>query len=264
MLAPTAVYAFGHLLRGLRLAVLLHDPVVGARRVLAVHLFTAGIGLLMPYRLGDVVRVRATGVLVGSTSRALVAVVLERLLDVGVVLGLSLFAAATAGGSMTRFAPLLVLSGVFVLLTAAAVTVLPAYLRALSLYVVRRPDAPGGEGLLGALERLLHVLDEAPHLLRRRTPMLVLLTALVWVAELTALGLAVPALGQDPVRLSRGLVSFLSSLSSDSVALLPQPSQSPLYRAVLLVPLLLASSVSGVVLVRRLLPRLAWRGMPSW
>lgn len=264
LLAAALVYALGHLLRALRLAVLVHDPVVGARQILAVHLFSAGTGLLLPFRLGDVVRIRATAVLVGSTTRGVVAVVVERLLDVAVVLGLTLVAAGAAGGSLRALAPLLALSTVFVLLAAAALTVMPAYLRALSLYIVRRPDAPGGERLLTVLERALLVVDQAPQLVRRRTSTLVLLTALVWIAELSALGLAVPALGQDPVRLSQGLLSFLSSLSSGSIALLPEPGQSPLYRAVLLVPLLWASAVCGVLIARRLLPRLARERRPSW
>lgn len=264
VLAAAAVYAVGHLLRGLRLVVLLHDSRVGARRILSVHLFTAGLALLLPFRLGDLPRIRATGVLVGNMSRGLVAVVLERLLDVAVVLSLGLVATVTAGGSMTAFAPVLIFSTIFVVSAVAALTLLPAYLRALSLYIVRRPQAPGGERLLEVLDRMLHIVDQAPHLLRRRTSTLVLLTTLIWMAELSALGIAVPALGGDPVQLARGLLSFLSSLSSGSVALASQPGQSPPYRTVLLVPLLWASAVSGMLLARQMLPRLIRPGRSSW
>lgn len=281
LVAAAAVYALGHLLRGLRLAVLLNDPVVGARRILAVHLLTAGLSLLLPFKLGDLVRMRITGVLVASTARGVVATVLERSLDVGVVLAIAVVATATSDEVVGLVTPLLVLSGAFVVATVAAVTVVPDYLRALSLYLVRRPAAPGGLRLLAGVERVMVVLDEVPRLLRRRTPTLVVLTGLVWSAELGALALALPALGGDLVRLSGALATFLSSLSSGAIALFPGGSEQALgtwppgdmleglafeqYRTVLLVPLLWASVAAGVALRTRLLtPLRRARRRPTW
>lgn len=264
LVAAAAVYAFGHLVRGLRLAVLLNDPVVGVRRIMAAHLLTSGLGLLLPFRLGDLVRMRVTGVLVGSTTRGVVAIVLERSLDLGVVLGITVVAAATAPGTVHLLTPLLVVTGLFLGVSVAAVTVVPDYLQAMSLYLVRRPAAPGGARLVAVMEQVMVVLAEAPRLMRRRTPTLVVLTGLVWMAELLALRLAVPVLADDVVRLTGVLAAFLSSLSSGTVALLPgslqraltkppllgalDPDQVSTYRAVLVVPLLWASAVAGVLL----------------
>lgn len=281
LLAASLVYSLGHMVRGLRLAVLLNDPVVGLRRILMVHMLTSGVGLLLPFKLGDLVRMRITGVLVGSATRGVVAVVLERSLDVGVVLTISVVATASSNGAIHLLTPLLIVSAVFVVATIAAVTVVPDYLSSLSLYLVRRPAVPGGVRLIAGLERILVVLDEAPRLLRRRTPTLVVLTGLVWLAELVALGLAVPVLAHDLVRLSSALASFLSSLSSGSVALLPGSLERALatpplleqlsdiqlqaYRTVLVVPLLWASACAGV-LVRRVILRRGWPGRrkPAW
>ncbi len=263
LLAAAAAYALGHLVRGLRLAVLLNDPVVGLRRVMCAHLLTSGVSLLLPFRLGDLFRMRLTGVLVGSTTRGVVAIVLERSLDLGVVLGISIVAAATAPGTVHLLTPLLVVTGLFLVTTISAITVIPVYLQAMSLYLVRRPAAPGGAALVAAMERIMVVLDEAPRLMRRRTPTLLVLTALVWLAELAALRLAVPVFADDLTRLTAVLASFLSSLSSGAVALLPgsleralarppllgvlDKSQVSTYRAVLVVPLLWASAVAGML-----------------
>lgn len=73
---------------------------------------------------------RLTGVLVGSTTRSVVAIVLERSLDLGVVLGISIVAAATAPGAVHLLTPLLVVTGVFLVATISAITVVPAYLQA--------------------------------------------------------------------------------------------------------------------------------------
>lgn len=273
--AAALVYAVGHLLRGLRLAVLLHDPQVGARRVLAAHVLTSGLGLLLPFKLGDLARMGVVGQLVGSGTRGVVVVWLERTLDVAVVLGLSLLAATAADGELVT--PLLVVSAGFVVLTVLAVTVLPDYLRALALYLVRRPAAPGGAGLVAFLARALVVLDEAPQLLRRRTPTLVVLTGLIWLAELAALRLSAPVLADDLLALSRALAGILSSLSSGSIALLPGTVEDAVavgaselsgddlarYRTVLLAPLLASSGIAGLLLLRgRWLP--TRRRAASW
>lgn len=280
LLTAAAVYSLGHLVRGLRLAILLKDPVVGVRRVMAAHLLTSGLSLLLPFRLGDLIRMRVTGVLVGSTTRGVVAIVLERLLDVGVVLGISIVAAATVSGTVYLLTPLLVLTGLFVVATIAAVTVVPDYLQALSLYLVRRPTVPGGTRLVASMERVMIVLKEAPRLMQRRTPTLVVLTALIWLAEFVALRLAMPVLADNVIRLTGVLASFLSSLSSGAVALLPgsldraltrppllsslDNSQVETYRTVLVVPLLWASAVAGVLIRPVLTGSRRLRRRPGW
>lgn len=281
LVAAAAVYVLGHLLRALRLAVLVKEPVVGTRGILSAHVLTSGLGLLLPFKLGDLVRMRVLGVLMGSTTRGAVAVILERSLDVGVIIAISLVAAATTAGSTPLVTPLLVVSVVFVLATVAAVTVVPDYLRAVSLHLVRRSDTPRHVRLVVALERVMVVLDEAPKLLRRRTATLVVLTGLVWLAELAALALAVPVLAADLARLSTALASFLSSLSSGAVALIPGALERALghgqvlagvdevrlegYRVVLVVPLIWGSALAGFLVRDVLLGRRATvRRQPAW
>ena len=43
LIGAMAVYALGHLVRGLRLSVLVSDPAVGATRILCAHVLTSGL-----------------------------------------------------------------------------------------------------------------------------------------------------------------------------------------------------------------------------
>lgn len=259
LVAAGLAYALNHALRALRLAVLVHDPLMSLRSVLRVHLLSVAVGLLTPFRLADLVRARLVGVFVMSTSRGIVVVWLERALDVAVVIGLLLLVQSGAS-SFEVWSPLLLLSVAFVLLTVALVTVVPEQLHAASLYLVRR-RGPGGLRLLRLMEQTLLVLAEAPNVLRRKTVSLVLLTVLVWSAELLALALAIPALADGPGRLATGLLTLLSDLASGVVAVAPgsgtglasgeaPPDAVTLYRFVVIAPLLAAGTFVGTRLFR--------------
>ena len=259
LLAAFVVYALNHALRALRLAVLVHGPLMRLRSVLRLHLLSAAAALLTPFRLGDLVRARLVGVFVASPSRGLVVVWLERALDVAVVIALLLVSRVGSGGAVELWSPLLLLSAGFVVVTVALVTVVPENLHAVSLHLVRR-RGPGGLRLLAAIERTLLVLAEAPHVLRRKTLTLVLLTVLIWSAELLTLALVVPALAESPQLLATGLLTLLSELASGAVAVLPgsggELAADPdtagagvLYRFVVVFSLLAAGAVAGAVLL---------------
>lgn len=259
LLVASVVYALNHALRALRLAVLVHDPLMRLRSVLRLHLLSAAAALLTPFRLGDLVRVRLVGVFVASPSRGLVVVWLERALDVAVIVVLLLVSRVGSGGALELWSPLLLLSAAFVAVTVLLVTVVPENLHALSLHLVRR-SGPGEIRVLAAIERTLLVLTEAPRVLRRRTLTLLLLTVLVWSAELLTLALVVPALADSPQRLAAGLLTLLSELASGAIAVAPgsggdladvpgAKGTGALYLFVVIFSLLAAGAVAGAVLV---------------
>lgn len=277
LLAAVAAYAAGHLLRGVRLAMLLHHPTLGARRVLGVHVLSAALSLLIPFKLGELVRIRLLGSLTGSGVRGLVVVWLERTLDVAVVGLLALVLLADPGADAGRYSALLALSVAFVLVTVCLITVVPENVRSGILYLVRRPAAPGGVRLVRALARLADVLEEAPRLLTRRTPTLLLVTALIWSAEALALGLAVPGLREDTLQLAGGLLSYLSQVSSGAAAIGSEgfsrglaldgaatTAQLELYRFVVVVPLVLAGAVAAVALSAEHRRRNPVKGRRRW
>jgi len=260
ILAAAALYAGSHALRLLRLALLVHRPGLPTRRVALIHLYTSALGLLIPFKLNELIRIRELGVACGSWRTGLVAVWLERTLDAAVLAALLLLALLGDPGSAADLAPVLLAVGGFVALTLILAFVAPGNMRGLMLHLVRRP---GGERSVQALRFLrgaLTTLKDAPALVRGRLPTLVLLSIGVWIAELMTLSVAVSGLDLTLSRLSAATLAVLSGVSFEAPALVSASADglrdalqrvnsagaAPAYRAVLVLPLAVAGALAAV------------------
>lgn len=258
-LAAGAVYGLSHLVRFLRLVVLLRNPALRLRRVLQVHLMTAGLSVLVPFKLGDLVRIREVGVVVGDWRTGLLAVWLERALDAAVLAVLVLVATIGASDALHLLQPLLILGSVFVVATAVAIAVLPENIRALMLHIVRRPFGEGSVPVLRALRGTLDTLHAAPGLLRGRVLTLLLLTALIWGMEVLVVALAIPEAAGGVAELTRAMLSLISGVSAGAAPIftgsedrliealrdLGATGAVGVYRLVLVLPLLVAGAAAA-------------------
>lgn len=259
-LAASAVYVLSHLVRVLRLVVLLRNPALRLRRVLQVHLMTAGLGVLLPFKLGDLVRIREVGVAAGSWRTGLLAVWLERALDAAVLAVLVLITAVGVSESLSLLTPFLIVLTVFVVATAAAIAILPENIRALMLHIVRRPFGERSVPVLRALRGTLDTLHEAPGLLRGRVLTLLLLSVMIWGLEIAVVSIAVPGVTEGVSELSTAMLSLLSGVSSGAPPISPASSDRLVealtefgtapdvgaYRLVLLLPMLLAGAAAAI------------------
>ena len=267
VVAGTCVYTLGHVFRFLRLALLTYRGGVRLRRVLQVHLLTAGLAVMLPFKLSDLVRVRGVGVVLDDVRAGIVTVWLERALDAAVLTVLIGVCAAAVPGSLELLTPLLVVLCVFVALTAVLLTIVPPNLRLVMLHVLRREGSERDVKALVALRQVLATIRPAPDLLRGRAATLVLLSVLIWGAEVAAVSVAVPGIGAELSQLSTGLLSLLSSVSSGATALFPSSGERlsealvrvgtgsgdvSAYRAVLTITPLIAGTIGGVAYLRRL------------
>ncbi len=221
LLAAAGAYALSHVARLVRLAVLIAHPGLRLRRVAQVHLLSSGLSLLLPFKLGELVRIREVGVITGRLRRGILAVWLERALDACFLLILVLLIAVDVPDALDPLTPLLVVMTAFVSITVVLITVLPENLRWLMLHIVRRPFGERSVPALRLLRATLATLHEAPAMLRGRLPTLVLLSAVIWTCEVIAVSIAIPGAGAGLSDLSSALLSLLSSISSGATALMP-------------------------------------------
>ncbi len=192
-LAAAATYLLAHLVRGMRLFLLLYDGRVQVRGVVGTHLVAAAVSHAIPFKLGEIYRVVAVGGLLRRWSRAVMAVWSERLFDVLVLMALVAGLAAierAPGFDPTAF---LVLGAVFLFLSGFVFLVLPESLHLLIRYVVTRHNSRGSLRLLELSERLLAVVARASRVLRTRWATVTWLSLAIWGLELCALALATRA-----------------------------------------------------------------------
>jgi hypothetical protein len=258
-LGAAALYALAHLLRILRLALLVHRPGLRTRRVALVHLFSAGLGLLLPFKLNELVRIREVGRLCGSWRTGLVAVWLERALDAAVLTVLLTVALIGNRDLVDEITSVLLVLGGFVALTVLLVTVLPDNLRGLMLHLVRRPGGERSVRLLTVLRGALATLGGGPALLRGRLPTLLLLSLAIWLMELLVVAVAVRGIDVTLAEVSAASLGVLSGVSFAVTALAPGSADGlmdaldglgpvadvDLYRLALVLPLLLAGAAAG-------------------
>lgn len=210
----TIVYLGGHLLRILRLALLVGSWRVGLRTIGSFHLMSVAVSLIAPLKLGEVYRVIELSNIAGNAVRAIIIVWWERVFDVTAILLLLLVALSLSSGSVApEFHVVALLALAFVLVTGIVVALVPENLRRLSVFIIRRYDSPKTVPLLQILDVARRSIAEAPGVVRRKTASLATLTLLIWLCEAVCFAILFPTLRSTFETTLHALLAFLSTIT---------------------------------------------------
>lgn len=222
-----ALYMAAHVVRALRLGVLIDDDRVGVRSMFIAHTFAAGVSLLIPFKLGELYRVIEIDRVIRNASepptggwqpaaRALLMVWIERVLDLVTLAAALVMAIAMrssgAPGLWSGFSPALLLAGAVVLATLAIFFVLPDNIESVKLYIIRRYNAPWTVGLVRTFSAVYDAIGQTPAVLERRGVTLIFLTLIVWALEVAGLSLFLPATIDTPATVLSAVGFFVSKL----------------------------------------------------
>jgi hypothetical protein len=223
-LAVTAglLYLVAHLLRAVRLAMLLLFERPSIRMLLSVHFATAWLSAAIPFKLGEATRVAGLMGLARQPATGLAAYVIEKLLDALVLLAVVVLVAAAGGVPPAQG----LLASVLLLLVAAGGA---AYFSARALIGDVRTllvsDSCSERGL--RVLAVLRFLDVAHASLRAmmhgRVALLLLLTMGVWTFDLAAFVVIAAAAGAT-VSLPGDFLETLQSMLVPSTSL---PTAAP-------------------------------------
>ena len=206
-------YLGAHIFRALRLAIIAGGYEISLRRLTLVHFVTAGVSLLLPFKLGEVYRVFELRQVIGSLRRAVQTVWLERAFDVAALVVMMLVVAFAPAGAASVFAPLSAAAALFIVLTVTTFVVLPANLRAVSLFVIRRYRSERAVTVLRMLDGALRFVESGRQLVRHKQGAVGAVSAFIWALEVASFGLIVAAIGPATEPL---LASFLAYVSTAS------------------------------------------------
>ncbi len=192
ILGACALYLVAHLLRALRLVVMIHDDRVGLRETFGAHFIAAGASLLIPFKLGELFRMAEVARLLRSPVRAALLVWSERVLDLLAITGAMLAALVFRKDLFESTALGVFLTLVVVAATFIAFYVMPEHLEGVKLLFIRRYTAPWSLRAVQAIDASQRLLLHAPDSLRRRPATLITLTAMIWTLEVASLALFLP------------------------------------------------------------------------
>ena len=235
------VYFLAHLVRLLRLGVVLGSQ--GIRELAAIHFFSSSCSSLFPFKLGEFVRVNEIARTHGGLLRGLLAVWIERAFDVVAISAIALCALASGQPQTREVVPLIVILMLFLFLTAVALFVMPFYLSAVNLHILRSYPGRKGLAMLKVMEPLHHVRQKVRPLVHGKGTALVVLTTCIWLLEIAAVFWA----AESPDLMAA--MTHLTTVFSDNLAGQSTPSLREFEGAKTLLLSTIGGLAAGVVVL---------------
>lgn len=245
LLPVVLLYGASHLFRMARLTMLSLDQRERVPALLAAHGLTAFPSSLLPFKIGEILRLAAFLHVFADRRKALAVWLAERCADVlilaALMLGLSLFQVQLPPAARTVFLVFLLLS-VFGLLSLFTVAKTFVYL---NRHLVLNSSSARGLRLLRASHALRQLELTLKRSLEGRLTGLLLLSALIWLLEISALALFIehlaPSNNSFAALFANGLLNNLSA----------KPPAASQYQSLVLAGLALLS-LAALGLARRL------------
>lgn len=190
-IAACLVYLFSHVLRAMRLGLLSIDLLgVSGRTASLMHLATAPLTLVLPFKSGELLRWHQLWQLSGSAIYALIVLLIDRMFD-----SLFLVPMLCLLVMMETAPPALVVLTLFVAIVPLVVLVVgPKLLTETQRYVVINHNNPGTLLVLRKVDALRLLVVRAALVARNRAPELGVLSFLIWLCEFAACLIIIVAL----------------------------------------------------------------------
>ncbi|MCZ7834550.1 lysylphosphatidylglycerol synthase domain-containing protein [Atlantibacter hermannii] len=183
---PAVIYIVAHLLRAIRLGVLLRAQKI--RKLLALHFYTAACSTVIPFKLGELVRINEVSRWENNYCKGFFIVWIERIFDV-IALGLLALGIYISGGSSVFQGVwgLLWAMFAFVFVSVIFFFVIPEQLSALNMHVMKSYTGRKAIKTLQMIEIISSVLERVKPIISERILTLSILTVFIWIFELISL-----------------------------------------------------------------------------
>lgn len=213
-IAAGLLYLASHLFRAARLAALSVSLLgISARAAGAAHFATAPFGILLPLKLGEIVRFGALWSLSGRGVNSLIVLLIDRMFDSLFLLPILLTLAISNDAS----AFLMALTVLLAFVPLMTLVVGPRFLAELQRYLIIHPAPPISDRGLRMIDRLRRITVQASKLAWRLAAPLCLVSFLVWLCELLFCLILVQGIIGASELLGTKLVAFWAAPNLDPV-----------------------------------------------
>jgi hypothetical protein len=187
-------YAGSHLLRSVRLYVILMDVERSFARILRLYTALAFVNRMVPLKLGETFRFLELSHMFASARLGLVAIATERYFDALTLLWLLLYGFILDPAVAGDTAILLVILSLVAVFGSLAYKGLPGFARYLRFLAATRSRGRQGIAALRIAASLDSLGEDIAGLLRGRTVILAVVSFAVWALEIASMGLLLGAL----------------------------------------------------------------------
>lgn len=210
---PVLIYLAAHSLRFIRLSVLLGAN--GLRKLLGLYFYTTACSTLIPFKLGELVRVNEIAWWTGSYWRGLLVVWVERVFDASVLAATMVFLIYQTDVEIAAVKALLLAIASFILVSILLLFIIPEQLISLNLHVIRSYEGKKAIRLLRLIDTFYDLLQQFKPLISGKFFTLAFLTMAIWSLELSAVALLF-----DQSQFTYGLATLITQFS-DTITLPP-------------------------------------------
>ena len=177
------VYLFSHVLRALRLMVLLVDRERSFLAVFRLHFALSWISALLPFKIGDFCRMLEVSHLQRQTMKGPFVIIIERFFDGVILLGFSLLSLIIEPDMLPDMARLVILYSMVVSFAALSYHALPGTLDFTRSLIIRRSTSQRGITWLNVIAGLSNLVTEIRSLIFGRALIIFMLSVLIWGME---------------------------------------------------------------------------------
>ena len=187
IILPVFIYGIAHMLRAVRLGVLLQARQV--RRLLGLYFYTTACSAVIPFKLGELVRINEIASWTNSYWRGLLVVWIERVFDVVALGAVALFILSSGVQDPKDIGLLLWAISAFVFITLLFFFIVPEQLCSLNLHVIRSYKGRKAVNILRMLDSFHQLFEQVRPLLAGKLVTLSVLTIFIWGAELFSIAI---------------------------------------------------------------------------
>lgn len=212
LFASSLFYLMSHLLRSLRISVMLEQQNYSLSALIGRQFYTNAVNLVVPFKLGEIYRITEINKLVKDLNKSFITIVAERSIDF-FILFCGLFISLLVENYQLFQLKYTIGIGIFFITSVLFVYfVLPENIRSINLFLAKRHKGPLIISFLAASSRIYFVIDQLRKVFKKRYSTILLLSLLIWSFEILGFIYVFGFISNIKIDLLLAFMVFLSSL----------------------------------------------------
>ncbi len=209
-------YIISHIFRCIRLLLLLDDKKIRLRYLIYVQFSANIVNLLIPFRIGELLRIIGFNQLNKNIYKTSSTIFIERTFDFFWLFFFLLMLTISTGISSPQQNLIIQIALTFFFSFYLIFFILPQVLHVLSIYIVKAYTTPEAIFALKLSKKLSNALGFVSYTYKKRLPLLIFLTTLIWVSEIVVFGVLFYESANLSSIIYLSFSTFLSFILTDS------------------------------------------------